>query len=307
MSSSSCRFYEAEFPEPDEVVMVKIASINDLGAYVLLEEYNNIQGMISVADLSRRRIRSVQKLVRVGRDEAVVTLRVDKEKGYIDLSKRQASPEEVRKCREKFERSKTVHSIVVNVAKNLGLEAEDLYKRFGWPLYKKYGHAYDAFKLAITDYDEVLGEYNLEPELKKELMTFITRRLAPKNSKLRADFEMTCYSFQGVEAIRKALKAAESVSTKETDLQVRLIAPPEYVITTTSVNKDRDIKLMEEALAAADRVIREEGGMIKVTMRPKAVTEHEEKELLAAMEYAERSVAQIAGDDDDSDQDGELD
>ncbi|KAJ2748069.1 hypothetical protein H4R27_001669 [Coemansia aciculifera] len=307
MSSSSCRFYEAEFPEPDEVVMVKIASINDLGAYVLLEEYNNIQGMISVADLSRRRIRSVQKLVRVGKNEAVVTLRVDKEKGYIDLSKRQASPEEVRKCQEKFERSKTVHSIVVNVAKNLGLEAEDLYKRFGWPLYKKYGHAYDAFKLAITDYDEVLGEYNLEPELKKELMTFITRRLAPKNSKLRADFEMTCYSFQGVEAIRKALKAAEAVSTKETDLQVRLIAPPEYVITTTSVNKDRDIKLMEEALAAADRVIREEGGMIKVTMRPKAVTEHEEKELLAAMEYAERSVAQIAGDDDDSDQDGELD
>ncbi|KAJ2014421.1 Eukaryotic translation initiation factor 2 subunit 1, partial [Coemansia sp. S610] len=73
--SSSCRFYEAEFPEPDDVVMVKIASINDLGAYVLLEEYNNIQGMISVADLSRRRIRSVQKLVRVGRNEAVVTLR----------------------------------------------------------------------------------------------------------------------------------------------------------------------------------------------------------------------------------------
>ncbi|KAJ2701924.1 hypothetical protein H4218_001168 [Coemansia sp. IMI 209128] len=304
--SSSCRFYEAEFPEPDDVVMVKIASINDLGAYVLLEEYNNIQGMISVADLSRRRIRSVQKLVRVGRNEAVVTLRVDKEKGYIDLSKRQASPEEVRKCHEKFERSKAVHSIIVQVAKKLKLETEDLYRRFGWPLYKRYGHAYDAFKLSITDYDEVLGEYNLEPELKKELTTVIARRLAPQNSKIRADFEMTCYSFQGVEAIRKALKAAEAVSTAETKLQVRLIAPPEYVITTTSVNKDRDIKLMEDALAAADRVIREEGGMLKVTMKPKAVTEHEEKELLAAMEYAERSVAQIAG-DDDSDQDGDLD
>ncbi|KAJ2816785.1 hypothetical protein FBU31_006458, partial [Coemansia sp. 'formosensis'] len=141
------------------------------------------------------------------------------------------------------------------------------------------------------------------PELKKELMTLINRRLAPQNSKIRADFEMTCYSFQGVEAIRKALRAAEAVSTKETDLQVRLIAPPEYVITTTSVNKDRDIKLMEEALAAADRVIREEGGILKVTMRPKAVTEHEERELLAAMEHAERSVTQVAGDDDDSDGD----
>jgi translation initiation factor 2 alpha subunit (eIF-2alpha) len=26
---------------------------------------------------------------------------------------------------------------------------EDLYKQFGWPLYKKFGHAYDAFKLAV--------------------------------------------------------------------------------------------------------------------------------------------------------------
>ncbi|KAJ1661701.1 hypothetical protein GGF42_002288 [Coemansia sp. RSA 2424] len=304
--TSSCRFYEAEFPEPDEVVMVRIASINDIGAYVLLEEYNNIQGMITVADLSRRRIRSVQKLVRVGKQEAVVTLRVDKEKGYIDLSKRQASPEEVRKCAEKFEKSKTVHSIITHVATKMNMEAEDLYKRFGWPLYRKYGHAYDAFKMAITEYDEVLGEYNLEPELKKELMTGITRRLAPQNSKLRADFEITCYNFVGVEAIRKALRAAEAVSTKDTVLQVRLIAPPEYVITATSINKDRDIKLMEDALAAADRVIREEGGLLKVTMRPKAVSVHEEKELQAAMELAERSIAQVAGDDDDSDQDGDI-
>ncbi|KAJ2626254.1 hypothetical protein GGF44_005100, partial [Coemansia sp. RSA 1694] len=219
---------------------------------------------------------------------------------------RQASPEEVRKCAEKFEKSKTVHSIITHVATKMNMEAEDLYKRFGWPLYRKYGHAYDAFKMAITEYDEVLGEYNLEPELKKELMTGITRRLAPQNSKLRADFEITCYNFVGVEAIRKALRAAEAVSTKDTVLQVRLIAPPEYVITATSINKDRDIKLMEDALAAADRVIREEGGLLKVTMRPKAVSVHEEKELQAAMELAERSIAQVAGDDDDSDQDGDI-
>ncbi|KAJ2001605.1 hypothetical protein H4R26_004048, partial [Coemansia thaxteri] len=146
---SSCRFYEAEFPEPEELVMVKITSIKDMGAYVHLEEYNNIEGMILFSELSRRRIRSVQKLVRVGKHEAVVVLRVDKEKGYIDLSKRQASAEEVSKCEDRFEKSKAVHSIMMVVAKRLNMETEDLYKRFGWPLYKKYGHAYDAFKAAI--------------------------------------------------------------------------------------------------------------------------------------------------------------
>lgn len=37
--------------------------------------------MILLSELSRRRIRSVQKLIRVGRDEVVVVLRVDEEKG----------------------------------------------------------------------------------------------------------------------------------------------------------------------------------------------------------------------------------
>lgn len=49
-------------------------------------EYDNIEGMILLSELSRRRIRSIQKLIRVGRNEVVVVLRVDKEKGASPLS-----------------------------------------------------------------------------------------------------------------------------------------------------------------------------------------------------------------------------
>eukprot|EP00894_Picocystis_sp_ML_P002522 jgi/Pico_ML_1/53039/g3659.t1 len=59
-----------------------------MGAYVSLLEYNNIEGMILLSELSRRRIRSINKLIKVGRQEPVMVLRVDTEKGYIDLSKR---------------------------------------------------------------------------------------------------------------------------------------------------------------------------------------------------------------------------
>lgn len=38
-----------------------------MGAYVSLLEYGNIEGMILLSELSRRRIRSVQKLIKVGR------------------------------------------------------------------------------------------------------------------------------------------------------------------------------------------------------------------------------------------------
>ena len=48
-------------------------------------EYDNIEGMILFSELSRRRIRSIQKLIRVGRNEVVVVLRVDKEKGMYGV------------------------------------------------------------------------------------------------------------------------------------------------------------------------------------------------------------------------------
>ncbi|XP_020630627.1 eukaryotic translation initiation factor 2 subunit 1-like [Orbicella faveolata] len=75
-----CRFYKHKYPEIDDVVMVNVRSIAEMGAYVNLLEYNNIEGMILLSELSRRRIRSINKLIRVGRNECVVVIRVDKDK-----------------------------------------------------------------------------------------------------------------------------------------------------------------------------------------------------------------------------------
>jgi len=65
--------------------MVKVRSIADMGAYVNLLEYDDIEGMILLSELSRRRIRSVNKLIRIGKTEPVVVIRVYKDKGDIDL------------------------------------------------------------------------------------------------------------------------------------------------------------------------------------------------------------------------------
>jgi len=80
----SCRFYKEKYPEVEDVVMVNVRSIAEMGAYVHLLEYNNIEGMILLSELSRRRIRSINKLIRVGKTEPVVVIRVDKEKGKLN-------------------------------------------------------------------------------------------------------------------------------------------------------------------------------------------------------------------------------
>ena len=61
--------------------MVNVTEIGEMGAYVTLLEYDNIEGMILLSELSRRRIRSINKLVRVNRTEIVMVIRVDKDKG----------------------------------------------------------------------------------------------------------------------------------------------------------------------------------------------------------------------------------
>lgn len=70
--------------------------------------------------------------------------------GYIDLSKRRVSPEDVVKCEERYNKSKAVNSIMRHVAEATQTPLETLYQQIGWPLNRKYGHSHDAFKLSIT-------------------------------------------------------------------------------------------------------------------------------------------------------------
>lgn len=304
-----CRFYEQRFPEIDELVMVNVRSIAEMGAYVSLLEYNNIEGMILLSELSRRRIRSINKLIRVGKNEVVMVLRVDKEKGYIDLSKRRVSPEDIAKCEERYNKAKTVHGVLRQVAQETGEEIEDLYERVAWPLYKKfkieshneddkrveYVHCFDVFKMGITD-ESVFEGLDITPEILSALRTHIRRRLTPQPIKIRADIEVTCFTYEGIEAIRSALKAAQDVGSEDVPVKVKLIAPPMYVMTTSTLDKLKGIQKLQEAIEAVREHITAKKGTMSVKMEPKVVSVNEEKEFLQMIEKLENENRQVDGD-----------
>lgn len=198
-----CRYYEQEYPDAEQLVVVNVKNIAEMGAYVTLLEYDNIEGMILLSELSRRRIRSIPKLIRVGRNEVVMVLRVDKEKGGCCAPSRAAAlplpfahvrahaavwqatltcpsaacpPRTLCTPRSATTRQsrcghgvsgaralaaphaaaaahaglQQVHSILRYVASTQNVALKDLYERVGWPMYRKFGHAYEAFKLAVT-------------------------------------------------------------------------------------------------------------------------------------------------------------
>ena len=76
--------------------------------------------------------------------------------GYIDLSKRRVSAEDVEKCTERFAKAKAVNSILRHVAELLSYESDDqleeLYQKTAWLFeekLKKKASAYDFFKQAV--------------------------------------------------------------------------------------------------------------------------------------------------------------
>lgn len=307
---ANCRMYENKYPKVDDLVVVEVKSIEEMGAYVALKEYNDIEGMILLSELSRRRIRSINKLIRVGRLEVVVVLRVDEDKGYIDLSKRRVSPEDIVKCEEKYNKSKTVHSILRHVAETKHQDFELLYTKIGWPLYKKYGHAYDAFKVAISDPDSVLQGLEMTDEIREALLQGIKRRLTPQPIKFRGDIEVTCYHYDGIDAIKAALHKGLETSTEETPVKIKLVAPPLYVVVTTSLNKDAGIKALNVAIEAIKEEITKRKGQLVVKVAPRAVAERDERELTSLMEKLEKENKDSYEDDEnaqDEDEDDEED
>ncbi|TGZ79707.1 translation initiation factor 2 alpha subunit-like protein [Ascodesmis nigricans] len=301
MSLTNCRFYPEKYPEVDSYVMVNVKQIAEMGAYVKLLEYDNIDGMILLSELSRRRIRSIQKLIRVGRNEVVVVLRVDKDKGYIDLSKRRVSAEDVVKCEERFNKSKMVHSILRHVAEKAKEPIEHLYETIAWPLAKKYGHTVDAFKYSITNPDVWEGIEFPSDAVRAELTTYISKRLTPQPTKVRADVNVSCFGYEGIEAVKTALRTAEAMNTPETPIKVKLVSPPLYVLTSHCLDKNVGIQTLGLAIEKIKECIESyKGGELKVHMAPKAVTEADDADLQALMDKREKENAEVSGDEDES-------
>merc|ERR1711953_399796 len=309
MAHISCRYYENKFPEIEDVVMVNVRSIADMGAYVHLLEYNNIEGMILLSELSRRRIRSINKLIRVGRTEPVVVIRVDKDKGYIDLSKRRVSKEDIERCTEKYSKAKAVNSIVRHVAEILGYksneELEELYRKTAWYFEskcKKQGTAYDYFKQAVAD-PQLLADLGLEDNTKTVLLENIQRKLTQQAVKIRADFECSCFTYEGIDAVKDALRAGIAIGSPEIPIKINLIAPPVYVMTCATPERSDGLTLLNEACKAVEDKIKSAGGNFVIQMAPKVVTATDEDELAARIKRAEEENAEVEGDDDD-DEDG---
>ena len=147
-----CRFYRNEWPEKDELVMVQINEVNEDGAYVSLLEYDNREALILASSVTRKRVKNVKRHLKMGTLDCMQVISIDKEGEFIDLSKKTVQVQDFETKKKYYDKSKIVHLILRLTAHQLKVKLIDLYEKFGWDFYDKFGleHAYDAFKLCLT-------------------------------------------------------------------------------------------------------------------------------------------------------------
>lgn len=92
----------------------------------------------------------------------------------------------------------------------------------------------------------------------------------------------------------------------DSQVKVKLVAPPLYVLTHHCLDKTVGVKLLEEAIVRIEAKIKASNGLCIVQMAPKAVTEQDDAELQALMEKRERENQEVSGDESvsESDEDG---
>ncbi|CCD73431.1 Eukaryotic translation initiation factor 2 subunit 1 [Caenorhabditis elegans] len=305
-----CRFYENQFPDVEETVVANVKMIADMGAYVRLSEYNDKEGMILLSELSRRRIRSVNKLIRVGRSESVVVIRVDKDKGYIDLSKRRVYQKDLKQCDERFANAKMVNSILRHVAEQVGYttdeELEDLYQKTAWHFdrkEKRKAASYDAFKKAITE-PTILDECDISADIKEKLLEDIRKKLTPQAVKIRADIEVSCFDYDGIDAVKAALIAGKNCSNGTFPIKINLIAAPHFVVTTQTLDREGGIEAVNSILDTIKNAIEGFKGKFTIKEEARIVTDIDDEKKKGDGDEDEEESEEDEDEEEDEDDDG---
>lgn len=256
----NCRYHEKELPSEGEIVVGKISKVTELGVFIQIIEYGNIEGLIVVGELTRKRINNAQKAVKTGKIEVAMVSRVDKEKKYIDLSRIKVSNEERIMCLQSHYKSKTAHNTMITIAQKLGMDLLDLYKNFGWPKSREYRSLYEYFAEVLNNTMLVSGH-----EFEKQIIEGISLRFSPRRIKIIAEIKLNCPTKRGIHSIKESLMEAVAL---DKDIDVSLIKPPIYSISKNDYDSKKGIKTINNACDMIKNKILSLGGSFSVVKSP---------------------------------------
>ncbi len=227
-----------EWPEPGDLVIATIQNVTDYGAYAKLDEYDK-QGLLHISEISSSWVRNIRDFVRENQKMVLKVLRIDAEKGHIDLSLRRVTKREKIEKTMSHKKERKAETLLRSVAEKTGKSVEQVSEEAGALLEKEYG-LYEGFEKAVREGPEALTKIGVPEDLAKVFVEVGQERIHVPMVKVKGIIEVTCLKPNGVKIIKEAFSAAKKAEkSRQAKVRFYVIAAPKYAIEVMADNYKR--------------------------------------------------------------------
>ena len=235
-----------EWPEYGDLIIATIESVMDYGAYANLDEYKK-KGFLHISEISSARIRNVRDYVREGQKMVLKVLRVDIEKGHIDLSLRRVTKRERIEKIKSWKKERKADALLNAIAEKAGIPVHEVYQKVGVPLEEKFGILYEGFEKVVKDGIEMLTKLGIPEDLAQIITQVAEERIKIKMVKVRGVLEIRCVKPNGVKCIQESFAASKKAQkARDAKIEFYVIAAPKYCLEVSADNWKRAEELLDK-------------------------------------------------------------
>ena len=235
------------FPEEGELVLCTVTSVQFHSVFVDIDEYSK-SGLIHISEVSPGRIRNIRDFVKEGKKVVCKVLRINQEKGYIDLSLRRVNESEKRRKIEDIKKEQNAEKIVEIAAGKIGIKTEELYREISGKITEKYASLHEFFEEASKN-DSVLEDLGIEKKHLKIIDDIIKVRIKPSQVEIIGKMKITTYAPNGIDIIKESLQKAEDAAKGR--VNINYLGSGLYRFMVTAPNYKEAEKLMKNATESA--------------------------------------------------------
>ncbi|MGE0792755.1 MAG: translation initiation factor IF-2 subunit alpha [Candidatus Woesearchaeota archaeon] len=231
-------------PKEGDCLFCTVTKIQFHSVFVSLDEYENKSGMIHISEISPGRIRNINEFVKEGKVVVCKVLRIDSEKGHIDLSLRRVTESQRRAKVEERKQEAIAESIIVSYAGIHKIDKLKFYNELSNILLKSYDSIYDAFEDVVEE-DASLVEMGVEETQAKELEKLIKERIKIKEVSIEGIATIHSYEPDGVDLICSVMDKAIKISNQ---LSIKSLGAGKYSITINALDYKEAETILNECV-----------------------------------------------------------
>lgn len=222
-------FKKKGLPDEGDIVICTVKKILFHSIFATIDEYEALEGMIHISEVAPGRIRNIRDYVKEGKRLVCMVLRVNKEKGQVDLSLRRV-PNNLRiQKNEEFKQEAKSEKLLEYIGKQLKMDLATAYKKLGVPLIEHFGLLAIAFNEIATEGKEAISGIKLPAKEAAVLVEIVQEKITPPEVELKVVIDLQSTAPDGVQKILAVFaKMGEQIAEKKYRAHIQYISAPKY-------------------------------------------------------------------------------